>query len=281
MEIQAGNGEIKEVSSVREEELEKLYKNLKEQETPDLWSRIEAGIETETEAGGEAKEEKVVLFSEKKQRKITGKQIRAMSAVAAAIVILLVSIPIISKRLGVSPYSVKNSTEMSSNAETMTEDSMGMQPSKDATEIAENNSSQTEESLGDAINSSGQSKDKTDTFESREELQQDEQREEIESDSYQEEAEKVEDSKTDYYENTNNAESQNMVHLEKVSETKLPSLEKIERSDLPKNMQKQLKERLDFQTCEFYQSTTGEVYVQEKGVWYMITDEQRKENGKQ
>ena len=76
------------------EEYEMVYRNLKEQEAPDLWSRIEAELDKENilhlEPSSNTKDRK-------QEKVLMRKKILAFSTMAAAVFFVLVAIPIVSQ----------------------------------------------------------------------------------------------------------------------------------------------------------------------------------------
>lgn len=244
----------------REEELEELYKNLKKQETPDLWSRIEEGIETERAAEHKMKEDNLISFSERHQKKVTGKQIRIMATIAAAIVMLMISIPLVSNRMDFYKNSVEKAVVTSAkpienNVEEENDAIVGEQ--EPLTENMESNADNSVKTNADTTIEYN-----TDVSPDKEEMPE-HKKEETKNEA------NVGD-KADQSSSTSIG-TRESISLEKVSKVDSASLQKIKSSDLSKNVQKQLKNLLeDYDSCKFYKSEAGKVYVKEKGVLYLV-----------
>lgn len=307
----------------RENELEEAYKNLKEQETPDLWSRIEAGIEAESVLKEEVKndEEKVagieaayiekknkeengniIYFSDRSKKKITGKQIRTMAAIAAAVVILIISIPLVSKRMDFYEHSIENAVVASPKA--IEEDAIS--------EGDDNGNAETEDAILESAEMPTDGSSDAENITGSEEQEENSVMKESKDDPFgaaiitkQPSSENVQISQKDGNEKngmTNNVtpnpnietksleqdknlttpdinnsepsdtiDSMLSISLKKVSGVKASSLKKIKSSDLSPIIRTELKELLDdYSTCKFYKSRTGELYVKEKKILYLV-----------
>ena len=134
------------------EEYEMVYRNLKEQEAPDLWSRIEAELDKENilhlEPSSNTKDRK-------QEKVLMRKKILAFSTMAAAVFFVLVAIPIVSqfdffKANGVeSEQMLENASESladnTTEEQTNSESSRGNTNSIDGSIIASENDAQWEE----------------------------------------------------------------------------------------------------------------------------------------
>ncbi len=266
MEIQAGYGEIKEVSSMkREEPLEEAYKNLKEQETPDLWSRIEAGIELEDLSKEEVR---IPRNNEKKatNRRIAGKQVRTAAMMVAAVVILFISISLVSRRMNFYQKPKDNAVEVS--PERIVDEDM----------ISEDMIRE------DMINEENGSKNaqKGETFSDIKEMEKDDsdEKEAAVNEKNQDFADKAATGLpvTNNLPENGNSRGENIdtdsvavsIRLRKDLEVKVSSLKKIKVSDLSSEVQEELKELLqDYNSCQFYKSESGEVYVEDNKILYL------------
>lgn len=147
MEISSGNGEVKEVSALSKdlkkqldyledidqlelqentedfaefEKYEIAYKNLKEQDAPDLWARIEAGIAEEN------------IMPIKKRKKKYVKYIAVFSTMAAAILLCLAVLPVVidgmnqSDMMSSMDNAISSSSESEKSASEESEDSYTM-----------------------------------------------------------------------------------------------------------------------------------------------------------
>lgn len=209
--------------------IEEEYKKIKKQETPELWSRIEARIDIE-----EAKEENrkeneklknVSYSSDIPKKKIGKKQIAAMSGVAAVIVVLLLALPLVSKRIKFYNNSVDGIMEVPTDSEEKYE--MDTKDSKNAeSDLEQEQIIQSDESSSKDIKNS--------TTESR-------------------------------------LEPSGSIELKKISEVTVDSLKKINASDLPANIQEELKALLnDYDTCKFYKNKKQNIYILRKKILYLV-----------
>lgn len=286
----------------KEQELEEAYKKIKEQETPDLWSRIEAGIDAEERVESGSRNENRVKI---KKWTIPKKQIRIIVTVAAGIVILIISVPLVSKRMDFYQHSVNGVQEVSPKP-TKEEGIIGGDGNEEEIEMDDSLAYDMAESDVDSLDSNEMPQDKEE-LENSESLQDDKKEnseksiDDIETNHIKgndkanilntaqdnEDSEEVEsaDNGTDDIVPNDSMESDNaslsseetpdkatvqsdksssitVIHLEKASGIKVSSLEKIKASVLSENVQEKLKELVE-------DYSTCKFYKDQKGKVYV------------
>lgn len=228
------------------QQYEEAYLNLKKQDTPDLWDRIEAGIEKErkeTTASIETverkpeSEEKVISIKKKSKRVYNMKKYITMcSALAAAVLLCFVVLPVVTDGLG------------SKDSEMMSDSSNGMEVMEDA-------------------QISDYTKKSSETADSNEET--------AETDQKEEESERIDSNEESAQSSMEDTKNIQLVRAEKVSEA---DLTKITFSDLSQNSRQQLKELgKKYVSCTFYVDKSEKIYVKDEDVLYVVEGASLKE----
>lgn len=228
------------------QQYEEAYLNLKKQDTPDLWDRIEAGIEKErkeTTASIETverkpeSEEKVISIKKKSKRVYNMKKyITICSALAAAVLLCFVVLPVVTDGLG------------SKDSEMMSDSGNGMEVMEDA-------------------QISDYTKKSSETADSNEET--------AETDQKEEESERIDSNEESAQSSMEDTKNIQLVRAEKVSEA---DLTKITFSDLSQNSRQQLKELgKKYVSCTFYVDKSEKIYVKDEDVLYVVEGASLKE----
>lgn len=242
------SGETKNSEEFLEfQQYEEAYLNLKKQDTPDLWDRIEAGIEkerketisaTETVERKPESEENVISINEKSKRFSNMKKYFGIcSALAAAVLLCFVVLPVVTAGLESSDSKMMSD---SSNGVAVMEDDQTLDYSKESSE--DSDAAVMEETTEDTEQNTEESG-----------------RTYFDKGYAQNSMEDTEDAVV---------ENIQLIKAEEVSEA---DLKKIDFSDLSPNSRQQLKELgKKYVSCTFYVDKSEKIYVKDENVLYVV-----------